>query len=445
MKPMRRRKPPLSTAPIEAVVEKFSHECRGIARIAGKTTFIQEALPGETVSFQYIRKKREYDEGRLLSVITPSKDRVVPRCPHYALCGGCSLQHLAEATQIHEKQTLLLDLLARVAHSAPETMLAPLASDAWHYRNKARLSVRYVEKKQAVLVGFREKNNPRYVTEITTCPVLNAHMDAQLGPLRELLVSLDDPAGIAQVEVAAGDDALALILRTLTPLSVEDEEKIRAFARLADVRIFLQAAGPDSVTLFYPNDGNEYLTYAIDDIRFRFHPTDFTQVNSGLNRLMVQQALTLLALDPTDVALDLFCGLGNFTLPMAKQAAFVTGIEGSATMVSRASMNARENGITNTAFQTANLDEVEGLSAWKGRGISKLLLDPPRTGALEIVKQMQRIQPERIVYVSCNPATFARDAELLVNTQGYRLAAVGIMDMFPHTAHMESMALFVRK
>ena len=441
---MSRRQQRLSTTPVTARVEKFSHDGRGIARIEGKTTFIQNALPDETVTFQYLRKKKDFDEGKLLTVLEPSSNRVQPRCPHYALCGGCSLQHLDGAAQIHEKQSLLLDLLQRIGRNEPETILPPLKGPLWNYRNKARLSVRFVEKKQAALVGFREKNNPRYITEIDQCPVLNARIDSQIITMRHMLDAFEAPHSIAQIEVAAGDEDIALIFRNLSALSEHDEEKLRDFARTANFRIFLQPAGPDSVVLFYPDDGNEYLTYRLpeEDITIKFHPTDFTQVNAELNRSMIQQALVLLELEPEDVVLDLFCGLGNFSLPLARHCAKVIGVEGSDAMVLRAQMNAKANGLTNTEFFCANLEDESALAGVRELKISKMLLDPPRTGAMEIVKHIDKINPQRIVYVSCNPATLARDADILVNEHGYKLISAGVMDMFPHTAHVESIALF---
>ena len=443
---MRQRRKPLSKIPVTATIEKFSHDGRGIARIEGKTTFIDGALPNETVTFQYTMTKRDYDEGTVLSIVEPSPQRVEPHCPHYELCGGCSLQHLDGQAQIHEKQTLLLDVLARVGHCQPETVLPPLTSALWNYRNKARLSVRYVEKKQATLVGFREKKNPRYITEIQQCPVLNKQVDAQLIHLRQLIDTLEDSHCIAQIEVAAGDTDVALIFRNMSSLTPDDEEKLREFAKKSSFRIYLQPAGPDSVYLFYPENAEAYLSYSLPayDVEFKFLPTDFTQVNAGLNRLMVTHALNLLALEPTDVVLDLFCGLGNFSLPLARTCAKVVGVEGSDAMVERAGMNAKANGISNAEFFCANLEDETALSGLLHHKFNKILLDPPRTGALEIVKQMGKINPECIVYVSCNPATLARDADILVNQHGYRMISAGVMDMFPHTSHVESIALFVK-
>ncbi len=443
----RRRQQRLPTTPVSATIEKFSHDGRGIARIEGKTTFIEGALPQETVMFQYTMKKSDYDEGVTVSIVEPSPQRVEPNCPHYALCGGCSLQHLDGQAQIHEKQTLLLDVLARVGHCQPETVLPPLTSALWNYRNKARLSVRYVEKKQATLVGFREKKNPRYITEINQCPVLNKQVDAELVHLRQLIDSLDDSHCIAQIEVAAGDTDVALIFRNLTALTPADEEKLRQFAQTANVRIYLQPAGPDSVYLFYPENAGTYLSYRLPEhnVEFKFLPTDFTQVNAGLNRLMVTHALNLLALEPDDVVLDLFCGLGNFSLPLARKSKKVVGVEGSEAMVERARMNAQGNGITNAEFFCANLEDETALTGLLHHKFNKILLDPARLGAMDVVKQIDKIYPERIVYVSCNPATFARDADILVNQHGYRMMSAGVMDMFPHTSHVESIALFVKR
>ena len=441
---MSRKRQRLSLEIQTTEVEKFSHDGRGIARINGKTTFIQGALPGETVTFQYTRVKKDYDEGTVCTVLSASPSRAIPRCPHYTMCGGCSLQHLDEEAQIHVKQSLLLDSLQRIGHTQPEQILEPLASSSWNYRNKARLSVRYVEKKQSTLVGFREKNNPRYITEINQCPVLNTKVDTQIAHLRVLIDSLDEPGVIAQIEVAAGDDDVALIFRNLSPLSSADEEKLRFFGKTSGFTLFLQPGGADSVTLFYPEAGDAFLQYALpaENSHFKFHPTDFTQVNGALNRKMVSQALELMDLRPDDVVLDLFCGLGNFSLPLARRCKKVIGIEGSDTMVLRAQKNAQANNLDNTEFYCLDLDKPEALSSIVVQGVNKILIDPPRTGALEIVKQMDKLNPDIIVYVSCNPATLARDSDVLVNQHGYRLKAAGVMDMFPHTAHVESIALF---
>lgn len=441
---MKRTRVKSNPIPQTAQIVNLSHDGKGVARINGKTTFIQGALPGELVEFQYTRVKKDFDEGRLLSVINPSDLRVAPQCPHYTMCGGCSLQHLHEEEQIYFKQEQLIDLLFRYGHTQPQVILPPLIANSWNYRNKARLSVRYVDKKQVAMVGFRERNNPRYITEITQCPVLNIKLDADIIPLRALINSMEDKHCIAQIEVAAGDNEIGLIFRNLSALSAADELKIKQFAEQYQYKIFLQPAGPDSVYCFYPPDSSDYLTYSLPDyhITYLFHPTDFTQVNSELNRSMVALALQLMDLKNTDVVLDLFCGLGNFSLPMAKFCSKVLGVEGSVTMVERAYMNAKMNHLNNIDFYAANLDDVNEVQKLVRQQCNKVLIDPPRSGALELVKQIDVLNPERIVYVSCNPITLARDTDILVNQKGYSLIKAGVMDMFPHTAHVESIVLF---
>ena len=441
---MRRFKSRPDPTPQTAQIDNLSHDGRGIARIDGKATFIQGALSNEVVEFHYTRIKKDFDEGTLINVIEPSPLRVDPRCPHYLMCGGCSLQHMSEQEQIHFKQEQLLDLLSRFGHTQPQSILPPLVSAHWNYRNKARLSVRFVEKKQAAMVGFRERNNPRYITEINQCPVLNAKVDADIISLRHLIDALEDKHNIAQIEVAAGDNEIALIFRNLMPLSASDELKIKGFGEQYIYKIFLQPAGPDSVYCLYPEGSDEYLTYSLPDykITFKFHPTDFTQVNAELNKKMVALALELMDLKSTDLVLDLFCGLGNFSLPMAQLCSKVVGVEGSKAMVDRAYMNAKDNNLENVAFFAANLDDIAEVNNIVQQQFNKILIDPPRSGALEIVKQIDKLNPERIVYVSCNPVTLARDTDVLVNQKGYVLVHAGVMDMFPHTTHVESIALF---
>lgn len=441
---MRRIKSKPDTNPQIADIVNLSHDGKGVARIDGKATFIQGALPDEQVEFQYTRVKKDFDEGRLLSLIKASPMRVEPRCAHYQMCGGCSLQHFSESEQIHFKEQQLLDLLQRYAHTQPLSILPPLIAPHWNYRNKARLSVRFVEKKQAALVGFRERNNPRYITEITQCPVLHAKIDKDIVVLRDLIDSMEDKHCIAQIEIAAGDEEIGLILRNLSPLSSNDEINIQQFAQKYEYKIFLQPKGPDSVYCFYPPESSPYLTYALPDygITFQFHPTDFTQVNAAINRSMVSLALELMDLQSSDCVLDLFCGLGNFSLPMAKFCTKIAGIEGSQNMVDRAYLNAKTNNLNNTDFYAANLDDAAEVAALQNYTFNKMLIDPPRSGALEIVKQIEVLNPERIVYVSCNPITLARDTDVLVNQKGYVLVKAGVMDMFPHTAHVESIALF---
>ncbi|MDF1677268.1 MAG: 23S rRNA (uracil(1939)-C(5))-methyltransferase RlmD [Legionellaceae bacterium] len=429
---------------ITADIEKLSHDGRGIARINGKTTFIDGALEGEQVTFEYTRKKRDFDEGRVLTVERASPQRVLPRCAHHGVCGGCSLQHLEESSQIREKEKLMLDTLTRIGHVTPEAVLPALSDeDAWHYRNRARLSVNVVPKKNRVLVGFREKRNPRYVADIQQCAILNKKVGDALLDLSALIGEMDNPRSFAQIEVSAGENATALVFRHLEPLTEADKVRFRTFSDEKEFRIFLQPAGIDSIHLFYP-EGETALSYHLpkQNVTFSFYPADFTQVNARLNRQMVTQAIEWLALDANDVVLDLFCGLGNFSLPMARVCARVIGVEGADAMVLRAAENAAQNALENTYFFCTNLDDSEALLPFKVYGCNKLLLDPPRTGAFEIVKHIEKIECSEILYVSCNPATFARDASVLVNEKDYRLVKVGAMDMFPHTTHVEVMGLF---
>lgn len=441
---MRRGKARPDPTPHQTKVDNLSHDGKGVARIDGKATFIQGALPDELVEFQYTRTKKDFDEGRLLSVIESSPLRVEPKCSHYLMCGGCSLQHMKEEEQIKFKQEHLLDLLSRYGHTKPQELLSPLTSAHWNYRNKARLSVRFVEKKQTSMVGFRERHNPRYITEISQCPILNKKLDADIMPLRQLINSMEDKHSIAQIEVAAGDEDIALIFRNLSPLTTNDEACLKQFAQEYGYKIFLQPGGPKSVYCFYPQEVSEYLSYSLPDfnITFQFHPNDFTQVNASLNRSMVRLALELLELKSEDKVLDLFCGLGNFSLPMARLCSKVIGVEGSETMIERALMNAKANGLSNVEFFAANLDDATEVKKIVNQSFNKVLIDPPRSGALELVKQIDTLNPERIVYVSCNPITLARDTDVLVNQKGYVLLKAGVMDMFPHTTHVESIALF---
>lgn len=443
---MKRKSKKLPTTPVVSLVERLSHDGRGIARIDGKTTFIEGALPGEKVSFIYTRLKSDFDEGRLQEVLQASPDRVEPHCPHYALCGGCSYQHVSPHRQIEQKEEALLDVLKRIGHCQPQQVAPPIVDQTWHYRSKARLSVRYVEKKQSVLVGFRERHQPRYITDIQTCAVLDERVSKQLLLIRAVLDQLQDKREIAQIEVATGDDEVALVIRHLSPLSHEDLSLLSDLSRQTRFKIFLQPDGPDSIHLVYPPDASAWLEYRLPDfdVTYRFQPSDFTQINPSLNRLMVSQAVRWLEPQQDDVVLDLFCGLGNFSLPIARRVARVIGIEGSQSMVERATMNARNNQLTNTEFMCSNLEGESALSGLMQRGINKVLIDPPRTGAIAVVHQLRQMNPERVVYVSCNPVTLARDADVMVNQLGYKLVFAGVMDMFPHTAHVESMALFVR-
>ena len=424
-----------------AQVTRLSHDGRGIAHINGKITFIDGALPDEAVSFSYTSRKSRYDEGRVVEVLTPSLMRVEPGCKHYSICGGCSMQHMQAAAQIELKQQVLLQQLAHFGGIEPEEVLPPLVGPEWGYRRKARLGVKYVARKDKVLVGFREKDG-RYLADIERCEVLHPKVGTRLVELQQLIFQLDARQTIPQIEVAMGDDECALVFRHMAALSESDLALLTAFGQQHQLQIFLQPAGNDSIHPLWPAQP-EPLSYALPDFMLQLHfkPSDFTQVNVDINRRLVSYALELLAPAATDRILDLFCGLGNFTLPLARYCKEVTGVEGEQEMVRRGQENAALNGIENATFHAANLAEDFSAAAWARQGFDKILLDPPRTGALAVTQYLPVCGASRIVYVSCNPATLARDAAILV-TQGYRLAKVGVMDMFPHTRHVESIAVF---
>jgi 23S rRNA (uracil1939-C5)-methyltransferase len=431
--------------PQQSEITGLSHEGRGIAHINGKTVFIANALPGETVLFNYTYNKAKYAEGETTEVIKASQQRVTPKCPHYAVCGGCSMQHLASEAQIAFKQQVLLEQLKHFGNISPQQILPPIVGDEWGYRHKARLGVRYVAKKGGALVGFREKNS-RYLADISRCEVLHPMVGLLIPELKSLISSLNGCQEIAQIEVAVGDSNAALVLRNLVPLTSADLASLKSFAQQHQLWLYLQPKGPTSVYKIWPEDGAELLSYELKEhgTRYEFHPLDFTQVNPSINRQMITKAIALLDLQANDKVLDLFCGLGNFSLAMAKYCQQVIGVEGDELMVKRASANAELNGITNVAFYAANLMEATLDQAWLKQKYNKILLDPPRSGALEILPHIAHLQPERIVYVSCNPATLARDAGILVNQYGYKLDKAGVMNMFPHTSHVESIALFTR-
>jgi 23S rRNA (uracil1939-C5)-methyltransferase len=421
----------------------MSHDGRGVTRIDGKTTFVDGALPGEEISFLYTHKSRKHDEGRLCEIFSASPERVEPRCAHFDICGGCSLQHQAADRQILSKQQALLDTLERIGKVAPARTLQPLTGPVWGYRNKARLGVKYVKKKGRVLVGFREKRTP-YLADIRRCEVLHPSVGERIEQLAELIHGLAARERIAQIEVAVGDAVGVLVFRNLDPLSDTDCQAVKEFAQATGLHIYLQPGGPDSIELLWPETSQLSYRLPAFAVELQFLPTDFTQVNPAINQPMIQQALSLLEIAPAHRVLDLFCGLGNFTLPIAREAAHVTGVEGDAGLVKRARDNARHNGIDNVDYHSVDLNEDPATQPWMQTGYQRILLDPPRSGAQETVRHLGKLGAERIVYVSCHPGSLARDAAVLVNQQGYSLAAAGVMDMFPHTAHVESMALFVR-
>ncbi len=422
-------------------ITALSHDGRGIGRVEGKTVFVDGALPGEQVNFLYTQRRGRFDEGRALEVLRASPERVTPRCPHAAVCGGCSLQHQAPQAQILTKQGVLLEQLQHFGQVQPDTLLPPLTGPEFGYRRKARLGVKYVFKKETALVGFREKRNS-FLAEIDQCHVLTEDIGLRISELRSLVASLEGREALPQIEVARGDDATALVLRHLAPLSAADQARIQDFCVTHGFHLYLQPAGPDSVHKVWP-EGAERLHYQLPDfgLTLAFHPLDFTQVNQAINRRMVELALALLDVRSDERVLDLFCGLGNFTLPLATNAAEVIGVEGEKAMVERGRENARLNGLNNVAFHAADLTRPLTETPWGQLGFDKILIDPPRSGALEVVTRMTELKPRRIVYVSCNPATLARDAGVL-RERGYGLRQAGVMDMFPHTTHVESIAVF---
>lgn len=440
----RRRRKPLPRPVSHITVESLSHDGRGVAHLDGKAVFIDGALPGEEVGFEYLGTHRKYDEGRVTDVHRASPDRVTPRCPHFGVCGGCSLQHLDPGAQIRAKQQVLLDNLKHIGDVVPDSVLPVLAGPVWGYRSKARLAAKYVIKKGRLLVGFREKRTP-YVAELTRCEVLHASVGEHLLELAALIDRLEARARIPQIEVAVSESVTALVFRHLDPLSEVDLEQLRQFAAGQGVHVYLQPGGPATVQLLWPQHSSLSYHLPAQDVEIRFRPTDFTQVNAAINGQMVERVLQLLALQPQDRVLDLFCGLGNFTLPMARFAGAVTGVEGEAGLVSRARENALLNGIDNARFHVADLAAEQPDPAWSGAHYDKVLLDPPRSGAAAVLPVIGRLRPGRIVYVSCHPGSLARDAGNLVKAQGYRLVAAGVMDMFPHTAHVESIAEFERR
>ncbi|WP_090828201.1 23S rRNA (uracil(1939)-C(5))-methyltransferase RlmD [Nitrosovibrio tenuis] len=426
-------------------VESLDQEGRGVAHADGKVIFIEGALPGEVVTFNPYRKKPSFELAQAGQILKPGFTRVAPQCRYFGLCGGCSLQHMDIRAQVAAKQRILEDNLKHIGKVEPELILPAIYGAGWGYRHRARLSVRYVAKKNTVLVGFHEKRSS-FVADMQSCEVVPVHISRLITPLRELVNSLSIRERLPQIEVSLGEDVDVLVLRILDSLNLNDEALLKSFAAQHRIQFFLQPGGPKTAYPFYPETAPE-LTYTLPefDIVMPFHPTEFTQVNPSMNRVLVRRALSLLDPQPGERIADLFCGLGNFTLPIARRGAQGVGYEGSAALVSRAQENSRRNGLAHrTQFAEANLFEIN--EAWmQGQGyFDKMLIDPPREGAIAAVTALQKDKatPWRIVYVSCNPATLSRDASVLVHRNGYWLKAAGIVNMFPHTAHIESVALF---
>ena len=454
----RRNKSPadLALAPLlTATIESLDQEGRGVAHVEGKTIFIDGALPTEKVTFRSHRIKPSYEVANVVDVLKQSNQRVVPKCPHFGLCGGCKLQHLDFAAQVANKQRLLENDLKHIGKVKPDNMLPPIYGPTWGYRHKARLSVKYVEKKQRVLVGFNEKAT-RYVADMNSCEVLVPEVSALIAPLQALIVQLSIRDKLPQIELAVGEADLAyglpvivLILRIMGELTPSDEALLKAFADEHSVQIWTQTKGPDTIKPYYPLGSSTQLLPALQyslpefDLTYPFKPNEFTQVNPQINQVMIRRAMQLLAPQANEKIADFFCGIGNFTLPIARSGAQVLGLEGLANLVDRANESAALNGITNTQFGVADLFKMTPADLTALGRFDKWLVDPPRDGAFELIKSLDASNsPQRIVYVSCNPATLARDAGVLVNEKGYVLKAAGVINMFPHTSHVESIASF---
>jgi 23S rRNA (uracil1939-C5)-methyltransferase len=421
-------------------VDSLTQEGEGVVR-GGKTAFVSGALPGESVSFVRRRQHRQHDEAELVAVLEPAAARVAPRCRHFGVCGGCTLQHLDSAAQLAIKEQQLRETLSRVGRVAPRTWLAPVHGPQWQYRRRARLGARFVHARGYSMVGFRERYSSR-VAELQRCEVLAPPVDALIAPLGVLLTALSIRERVPQVEVAIAENAVVLVIRVLEAPTEQDRKLLLEFERAHGVHVFLQPGGLNTVRPM--SEAAPALEYTLPDfaLRLRFAPSDFIQVNADLNRALVARVVELLELDEHSEVLDLYCGLGNFTLPLARRAAHVVGVEGEAALVGRARENAALNGIANVEFHSANLAAEDlGVAPWSRRRYTHALLDPPRVGAREVLPLLARSGLKRLLYVSCHPGSLARDLGLLVHEQGFELLAVGIADMFPQTSHVESLAV----
>lgn len=423
-----------------ATVAALTHDAEGVVR-DGKAAFVAGALPGEKIRFKRTRRHRQHDEAQLLEVLEPSADRVTARCAHFGVCGGCALQHLSADAQLEIKQTELRDNLERVGKVTPAEWLPPLRGPVWSYRRRARLGAKFVIKKDRVVVGFRERLAP-YVAEVQRCEVLAEPVGALIAPLAGMLNELSIRHRIPQIEAAVADNVVALVLRVLDAPSADDVTKLKEFGKVHAVRFYLQTGGLDSVTPL--EAGGESLRYGLPqfNLQLEFTPTDFVQINAQINQALVGRAVELLALTPDSSVLDLFCGLGNFTLALARNAGRAVGVEGDPGLVERARHNARLNGIDNAQFHVGDLGKpLDTALPWLQESYSHVLLDPPRAGASEVLGSISRLNPQRVLYISCHPGSFARDLGLLVHEHGMSLVAAGVLDMFPHTTHVESLAI----
>lgn len=428
-------------------VESLDHEGRGITRLNGKTVFVEGALPGERVEYASFRSKPSHEIASTLTVLQASPARVAPPCPHYGVCGGCSMQHFDPLAQVAAKQRLLEANLWHLSRLKAEVLYAPIYGEAWGYRHRARLSVRYVPGKGGALIGFHEKKSS-YIADMHQCAILPPALSARLPALHALVEQLSIRDRLPQIELAVGERVTALVLRILAPLSDADRRLLEEFADRYAIVIYQQPQGPASARPLHPADVPP-LTYALPEygVQFAFSPTEFTQVNPLINQLLVRRAMTLLAPQAGERIADLFCGLGNFALPLARAGAYVVGIEGGAELVARAKANAQANALAErTDFRVADLFAVTPAEVAAWGSFDKMLIDPPREGAVALIKSLdENSAPERLLYVSCNPATLARDAGILVKQKGYRLRGAGVINMFPHTSHVESIALFERE
>ena len=440
----RRRRRKLPTEPVTVSVTDLAHDGRGVGHVDGKAVFVHGALPGEIVSARIIDRARKHDEALCLEVIEASPERIEPGCPWFDSCGGCVLQHLDHEAQLRWKHKRLVDNLQRIGEVEPRHWLEPLSDEPWLYRRRARLSARWVKGKGRVLVGFREPQG-RFVADVGYCRVLHPDFSERLESLSALLGRLSIADAVPQVETASGDNGSAIVIRNLNPLTDEDLEILRQWSAEEDIAVYLQPKGPDTVFRLAPDE--HQLSYRLEDfgLELAFHPQHFIQVNARINRQLIARALDMLELDGQQRVLDLFCGLGNFTLPLATRSAHVTGIEGAPELIAAAADNAQANRLDNIELDVADLSADVSHKSWFRAGFDAVLIDPPRSGAFEILPVVAGCGARRVVYVSCNPATLARDAGELVRRHGFELVSAGIADMFPHTAHVESIALFERR
>jgi 23S rRNA (uracil1939-C5)-methyltransferase len=428
------------------VVAAITHEGEGIVREA-KTAFVAGALPGERIRFRRTKRHRQHDDAELLEVLEPAADRVVPRCAHFGLCGGCALQHLDPTSQIAAKQRELQDNLERIARATPDEWLEPMRGPVWNYRRRARLGVKYVARKGRVLVGFRERLAP-YIAHLVQCEVLSAPAGTLITPLADMIMTLSIRDRLPQIEVAVADNAVALVMRVMATPTESDLITLRDFEANYGLRLYLQPAGLDSVRRLDagPEGRAEEapLNYRLPafDLTVELNPTDFIQVNGAINEALVSRAVELLDPDPGSAVLDLYCGLGNFTLALARKAGRVVGVEGDRELVRRGAENARRNGVANAEFHLADLMQpLSGSASWLASKYPYVLLDPPRAGAREMLPTVARLAPKRVLYISCHPGSLARDIGMMVHDHGFRLRAAGVLDMFPHTTHVESLAV----